>query len=58
MSEQLPEPDYNNVHFIDEYPELAKKVWLRRLHRQRQLGEQATHLTVIMPFPEPPDGAA
>lgn len=41
--EQTPkaEPDYENVHFIDEYPELAKKVWLRRLARQRALGVTA-----------------
>jgi hypothetical protein len=41
MAEQSPsekEPNYDKVSFIDEYPELAKKVWLRRLARERQLG--------------------
>lgn len=52
------EPDTTNVVYIDEYPDLAKKVWLRRLHTQRQLGEQASHLTVILTLPVPPDGAA
>lgn len=52
------EPDYSNVHFIDEYPELAKRVWLRRLHAERQLGRAATHLTEIITLPVPPDGAA
>lgn len=47
-----------NVHFIDEYPELAKRVWLRRLHAQRQLGTVVNHLCEIVVLPEPPDGAA
>ncbi len=46
----------DNVHFMDEYPDLAKKVWLRRLNQERLLGREA--LTLILPFPEPPDGAA
>ncbi len=25
----------NNVHYIDEYPELKKRVWLRRLAQER-----------------------
>lgn len=57
------EPDYDNVSFMDEYPELAKRVWLRRLNAQRQMGGTAvTHLTEIIPFPrnpdDTPDGAA
>lgn len=48
-----------NVHFIDEYPELQKRVWLRRLAQER-LSQQALRLTVILPFkrPDTPDGAA
>lgn len=54
------EPNTENVVYIDEYPELAKKVWLRRLNAQRQLGKAATgnHLCEILVLPEPPDGAA
>lgn len=36
-SEQKPNTD--NVCFMDEYPELAKKCWLRRLDTQRQMGQ-------------------
>lgn len=50
------EPGTTNVHYIDEYPELAKRVWLRRLAQQR-LGGQAIGNTIIY-LPEPPDGAA
>lgn len=52
-------PNTDNVHYIDEYPELAKKVWLRRLAEQR-LSSLAVGMTTILPFerPEPPDGAA
>lgn len=32
------EPDTTNVVYIDEYPELAKKVWLRRLAQERNVG--------------------
>lgn len=43
------EPDYTNVVFIDEYPELAKKVWLRRLaESRRNLGSAALH---VLPTP-------
>jgi len=52
------EPNTENVVYIDEYPELAKRVWLRRLNQQRLLGTQATHLCEILVLPEPPDGAA
>ena len=53
------EPDTDNVVYLDEYPELAKRVWLRRLAQER-LGKQATGLTLIIPFErdDPPDGAA
>lgn len=50
------EPNTENVLFIDEYPELAKRVWLRRLAQSR-LSEQALDHTVLY-LPEPPDGAA
>lgn len=52
-------PNTENVHFIDEYPELRKRVWLRRLAQQR-LSQAAVGMTVILPFerPEPPDDAA
>lgn len=52
------EPDTENVLYMDEYPELAKKVWLRRLNAQRMLGNTANHLCEIFVLPEPPDGAA
>ena len=57
-------PNTENVHFIDEYPELAKKVWLRRLAEQRlarlALGDQAEPVYCkVMRFERPdPDGAA
>lgn len=51
------EPDTTNVHYIDEYPELAKKVWLRRLAESR-LAAKAIETTQIIYLPEPPDGAA
>ena len=50
--------DTTNVHYIDEYPELAKRVWLRRLHAQRQVGEVASSLCLILSLPEPPDTAS
>ena len=52
------ELDDPNVHYMDEYPDLAKRVWLRRLHAQRQVGEVASSLCLILSLPEPPDGAA
>lgn len=54
------EPDTTDVHFIDEYPELAEKLRLQRLARPaidfRYLGS-ITHIDGN-PFykpPEPPD---
>jgi hypothetical protein len=52
------EPDTENVVYIDEYPELAKRVWLRRLAASRLMGKQAVETTKIIYLPEPPDGAA
>lgn len=51
------EPNTENVLYIDEYPELAKRVWLRRLAEQR-LAKVAVMYCQILPFPSPPDGAA
>lgn len=51
------EPDTENVVYMDEYPELAKKVWLRRLAESR-LSKTAVEATTIIYLPEPPDGAA
>ena len=50
------EPDTQNVLYIDEYPELAKRVWLRRLAQERAVGIKALENVII--FPTPPDGAA
>lgn len=61
------EPNTENVHYIDEYPELKKMVWLRRLNQQRQLGTAVVHqfqlptvveIRRIHPDFQPPDGAA
>jgi hypothetical protein len=47
--------DNTNVVYIDEYPELKKRVWLRRLALERA-GKLAT--TDLIIFPEQPDPAA
>jgi hypothetical protein len=47
--------DNTNVVYIDEYPELKKRVWLRRLAAERS-GQLAS--TDLIIFPTPPDGAA
>lgn len=54
MSEREFNPG-DNVHYIDEYPELHKKVWLRRLEQQRKVGQEIVHMTQIIPMPERPD---
>lgn len=58
-------PDTENVVYLDEYPELAKRVWLRRLNQQRQVGVAVVHQlqtpkVIELPRPEAdfPDGAA
>ena len=33
------EPNTENVHYMDEYPELKKRAWLRRLDAQRRMGQ-------------------
>jgi hypothetical protein len=50
------EPDTQNVLYIDEYPELAKRVWLRRFAQERAVGIKVLENVII--FPTPPDGAA
>lgn len=46
------EPDTENVAYLDEYPELKKKVWLRRLNQSRQVGQTAvTQVTRVYQFP-------
>jgi hypothetical protein len=56
--------DYTNVVFIDEYPELAKRSWLKRLDRDRRIGQLALFPKdpgQLLLFPElegTPDGAA
>lgn len=52
------ELDNTNVVYIDEYPELAKRVWLRRLNRQRQLGNVATLYCEVYVLPKQPDEPA
>lgn len=53
-------PNTENVVYIDEYPELQKRVWLRRLAQQRRLGEASVATTAtLLVFEQPdPDGAA
>lgn len=48
--------DNTNVVYIDEYPELKKRVWLRRLAAERA-GELAV-VEHLIPFPRTPDDAA
>jgi hypothetical protein len=52
------EPNTENVVYLDEYPELKKKVWLRRLNAQRHLGETATDSSIIFLPTEQPDDIA
>ena len=52
------EPNTENVHYLDEYPELAKKVWLRRLAQQRMGGKAIEQAVIFLPAPNDPDGAA
>lgn len=60
--EIVPKSEAEKVVYIDEYPELAKKVWLRRLHQQRNMGQLALFQSdpaqlLLFPDPETPDGA-
>lgn len=47
------EPNTENVHYIDEYPELRKRVWLRRLAAERSGKLASTNLII---FPERSEG--
>lgn len=49
------EPSDENVVYLDEYPELAKRVWMRRLDEQRKKRLAETVLTEILTFPERPE---
>jgi len=56
-------PNIENVVFIDEYPELQKRVWLRRLDAQRRVGQLALFREdeaqlLLFPEQDTPDGAA
>jgi hypothetical protein len=44
------DPDYSNVSFIDEYPELAEKVRIRRLC-ETTMAQRAIHQLIILPLP-------
>lgn len=48
--ELMPEPDTENVAYIDEYPHLAEKVRLRRL-MERRLGGKAVCDLLVLPTP-------
>ena len=50
-------PDTENVVYIDEHPELKKRVWLRRLAQERA-GQLAVTDLIIFPDRNDPDGAA
>ena len=57
------ESDVENVVYLDEYPELKKRVWLRRIEAQRHLGIISTDndLAQVYYLPkklEPPDSTA
>lgn len=45
------EPNTENVVYMDEYPELKKRVWLRRLEASRKMG-QVISLDNLVIFPE------
>lgn len=52
------EPDYTNVHFIDEYPHLEEKVRLRRLARQLEVGVIVLPQVIKFPDRTGPDDSA
>lgn len=53
------EPQDDNVHYLDEYPHLEKRVKLRRMGQLTLFASDMGN-TVITLYeqPEPPDGAA
>lgn len=55
-------PDITNVVYIDEYPELKKRVWLRRLNAERRVAQLALFPAndaqlILFPEQELNDGA-
>jgi len=53
------EPNTENVHYIDEYPELAKRVQLRRMGQLTLFASEMGNTTLILfELPEPPDQPA
>ncbi len=52
------EPDTENVVYIDEYQELKKRVWLRRLNDQRRVGRTAITEVFYLPDLTEPDDAS
>lgn len=55
----MEELNNENIVYMDEYPELKQRVWLRRLAKER-LSKVAVAMTTVVQFerPKPPDGAA
>jgi len=51
------QPNTENVVYIDEYPNLKKKVWLQRLAAQRATSE-IVEMPRVIKFERTPDGAA
>lgn len=54
--ESIVTPDTTNVVYIDEFPELKKRVFLRRLAAERAGNLASTNL-LVFPDLEFPDGA-
>lgn len=52
------EPETENVVYMDEYPELKKRVWLRRLNDQRRVGKVAITEIFYLPELTDPDDAS
>jgi hypothetical protein len=50
-------PDTTNVVYIDEYPELKKRVWMRRLAAERAGKLTLVPDLIIFPEQEVDDGA-
>lgn len=55
--EDFPEPDTTNVVYIDEFPELKKRVFMRRLAQERA-GKLVSLNLMVFPDILPPQGAA
>ena len=46
--EQFPEPDTENVAYMDEYPEITERLRIKRLAQARPLGHAAVF---VLPLP-------